>query len=81
MKYALVENGTVVNVIWLSPANANDFSGVVALNGKSVAIGDTYEDGNFYHEGNMVQSELEIAKAEIEDMRAALALLGVNADE
>lgn len=78
MKYALIENGVVVNVIWLSPANAGDFSGVVALNGRAVSIGDTYADGTFYHGGDAVRSELEIVRAENEDMRAALALLGVT---
>lgn len=81
MKYALVENGVVVNVIWLSPANANDFSGVVALNDRSVSIGDTYAEGTFYHGGDAVRSELEIARAEIEDMKAALSLLGVTDHE
>lgn len=81
MKYALVENGVVKNIIWLAPANAGDFSGAVALNGRSVFVGDSYRDGVFYHNGEKVLTETEMLRAEMEDMRAALALLGVRDDE
>lgn len=85
MNYALIEDGIVANVIWLHPANASDFPGAVALNDIPAGIGDSYEDGVFYRNGEKVLTAAEqaVAKAEAEkeDMKAALALLGVNADE
>lgn len=54
MDYALIENGTVVNIIYLHPMNANDFSNAVATNGLPVQIGDTYTDGKYYRDGEEV---------------------------
>ncbi|MCI5956377.1 MAG: hypothetical protein MRZ54_05275 [Clostridiales bacterium] len=59
MNYALVENGVVVNVIWLYEGNAHEFAGAVPVNDRPVQIGDTYENGVFYHEGERVLSTLE----------------------
>jgi len=78
MNYALIENGVVVNLIRLLEWNSADFPDAVPVGDLSVAIGDTYEDGAFYHDGARVRSALEIAQAEAEDMRAALELLGVS---
>jgi len=84
MDYALIENGVVTNVIWLLPQNAGEFPGAVALNDVPAGIGDTYKDGVFYRDGERVLTSIEQAladtDAEAEDMREALALLGVNAD-
>ena len=71
MNYAIVEDGTVVNVIWLLPANAAEFPGAVPLNGIPAGIGDTWD-------GERVRTLLEQAQAQAQDMRAALALLGVT---
>ena len=85
MNYALIENGAVENIIWLHPGNASDFPHAVALNDIPAEIGDSYEDGAFYRDGERVLTAAEQAaakaEAEKEDMKAALALLGVNADE
>jgi hypothetical protein len=81
MNYALIKDGVVTNLIWLSPSNAQDFPNAVPTNGLSVRVGDTYTEGAFYRNGEKVLSALEIAVAEAEDMKAALALLGVNVDE
>ena len=48
MNYAIVEDGTVVNVIWLLPANAAEFPGAVPLNGIPAGIGDTWDGTDFY---------------------------------
>lgn len=87
MKYAYVENGVVTNMMWLYPHNESDFPTAVRTEGLPVVVGDTYEDGVFYHEGEKVISDLEramakIAEMEVErvDMKAALAELGVTDD-
>lgn len=81
MNYALIENGVVTNLIYLHPDNVDDFPGAVPIGDLPVAIGDTYSDEVFYHEGVQVLSAVDVAKQDTEDMRAALNLLGVNANE
>lgn len=81
MNYALIENGIVANLIYLHPDNVDDFAGAVPIEDLPVAIGDTYENGEFYREGKIVMSAVDVAKQEAEDMQSALNLLGVNADE
>ena len=72
MKYALIENGVVVNTILLLPYNAKDFPNAVCIEGLAVQPGDTYEDGRFYHDGEPIYSIAE----QMADMEAALSLLG-----
>lgn len=82
MNYALIEDGVVANIIWLSPSNAGDFPNAVEYGERGVEIGDTYENGNFYRNGKKVltatEEELETLKAQNADMAAALEVLGVN---
>ena len=78
MNYALIENGVVTNIIWLYPGNADDFPNAVPLGDIPATMGDTYEDGVFYRNGEKVLTPLEQAQAEAADMRSALALLGVT---
>ena len=80
MNYAVVENGTVTNIIWLYPANASDFPSAVPCGDLPVAIGDTYDGEHFYRAGERVLTALEQAQKDAEDMQAALALLGVEND-
>lgn len=77
MDYALIDNGTVVNIIYLHPSNAEEFPNAIPLDGYPVGIGDTYEDGMFYHDGVAVKMSAD----EMNDMKAALNELGVFADE
>lgn len=81
MNYALIENGVVTNVIWLHPANADDFPGAVPVDDVPVDIGDTYADGTFYRNGEKVLTFAEQMQMQTSDMRSALNLLGVNANE
>lgn len=74
---AIVENGIVSNIIWGMIYNMNEFPGAVQIDDLGVSIGDSYVDGVFYHNGEQVKSTAE----EMADMRAALELLGVTADE
>ena len=57
MLYALIENGIVVNIIWLNARNASDFPGCVAFAGYPVAIGDEYHDGKFWRDGKELLDE------------------------
>ena len=77
MRYAVITEGTVTNVITLWETNAGDFPGAVALHDRPVGIGDSYQDGKFYRDGE----ELLTAQEEIEQYKAALNTLGVVTDE
>ena len=77
MRYAIVTGGAVTNVIALRETNAGEFPGAVALHDRPVGIGDTYQDGKFYRDGE----ELLTAQEEIEQYKAALQTLGVVTDE
>ena len=77
MRYAVITEGTVTNVIALRETNAGDFPGAVALHDRPVGIGDSYQDGKFYRDGE----ELLTAQEEIEQYKAALQTLGVVTDE
>lgn len=82
MNYALIDkNGVVINVIWLYPANADDFPGAMPMGDVLAEIGDTYADGSFYREGEKLLTVKEIMQAEQDDMRAALAVMEVTLDE
>ena len=80
MHYALVENGVVTNLIWLYPGNAADFPSAVPLGDVPAGIGDTYEDGVFYRDGNRVLTFSEEIQKRNQDMAEALALLGVETE-
>ena len=78
MNYALVENGTVVNIIWLNERNAGEWPGAVRLGERMVEVGDTYEDGRwFYRDGTEVLTAAEAAQMEAAQYAAALQVLGV----
>ena len=81
MRYAIVADGIVTNVIALNDRNANDFPTAVKLGDRPVGIGDTYSDGKFYRDGVEVLTPLEAAQAEIETYKSALTELGVETEE
>ena len=75
MRYAIVTDGIVTNVIELRPSVT--WAGAVALGDRPVGIGDTYQDGKFYRGGQEVLTSQE----EIAQYKAALNTLGVVTDE
>ena len=75
MRYAIVTDSTVINVIELRPSVT--WAGAVALGERPVGIGDTYQDGKFYRGGQEVLTSQE----EIAQYKAALNTLGVVTDE
>ena len=81
MRYALIDNGIVTNVIALNDRNASDFPTAVKLGDRPVAIGDTYTDGKFYRDGVEVLTPMEQAQEEIDEYKAALNELGVETEE
>lgn len=78
MRYAIITDGVVTNVIILYPGNAADFPTAVPCGDVPVAIGDTWDGQDFYREGARVLSPVEQARKDAEDMQAALELLGIN---
>ena len=74
VNYALIEDGVVTNIIWLSYTNADDFPNAVAMGDLPVAIGDTWDGEYFYRDGQRILTRNE----EIQDMVDALTLLGAN---
>ena len=81
MRYAIVGNGAVTNIIALNDRNASDFPTAVKLGDRPVGIGDTYADGEFYREGVEVLTPMEQAQEEIDAYKAALNELGVETEE
>ncbi len=77
MNYALIENGTVVNIIWLNERNAAEWPGAVRLGERMVEVGDTYEDSRFYRGGTEVLTAAEAAQMEAAQYAAALQVMGV----
>ncbi len=80
MNYALIDNGIVINMIWLYSGNASDFPAAVPCGDVPVSIGDTWDGEHFYRGVERVLTPLEQARKDAEDMQAALALLGVEND-
>lgn len=78
MRYAVITDGMVSNIITLRSTNAGEFSGAVALHDRPVGIGDSYTDGKFWRDGEKILTSDE----EIAAMQAAavVALRFVVAD-
>ena len=81
MRYAIVTDGIVTNLIVLNDRNASDFPTAVKLGDRPVGIGDTCTDGKFYRDGVEVLTPMEQAQAEIDAYKAALNELGVETEE
>lgn len=59
MNYALIENGKVINIIYLTPSNASDFPNAISCDDLPVGIGDDYTNGRFYRDGKEILSLTE----------------------
>ena len=81
MRYAIVTDGIVTNIIALNDRNASDFPTAVKLGDRPVGIGDTYTDGKFYRDGVEVLTPMEQAQAEITEYKAAPNEMGVETEE
>ena len=81
MRYALVENGVVTNIIEMDKRDEQFFPSAVYTGDRPVGMGDTYTDGKFYRDGVEVLTPIEQAQAEIAEYKAALNTLGVETEE
>ncbi len=72
MNYALIENGTVVNIAVIYEGNAHEFANAVLTGDIPVRIGDAYADGVFLRDGVRLLSPLEQANATIAELDAAV---------
>lgn len=72
MNYALIENGLVVNIIWLYSGNAGDFPRAVLCGDRPVRIGDAYASGIFTRNGVPVLTPLEEVEATIGALDASV---------
>lgn len=59
MRYALVHDGVVTNIISLNRRNASDFPNAAPCEDAPVSIGDTYDGKAFYRDGKRVMSAAE----------------------
>lgn len=72
MRYAIVIEGKVTNIIEMDKRNEQYFPSAVYTGDRPVGIGDTYTDGKFYRDGVEVLTELEEANNEIDSLTQQL---------
>ena len=78
---ALIENGTVANMLWCSDSEP-ETAFLINPADRPVAIGDTYSNGKFYRGGTEILTPLEEAQKKNIEYESALTeietALGVN---
>ena len=72
MRYAMVIEGKVTNIIEMDKRNEQNFPSAVYTGDRPVGIGDTYTDGKFYRNGVEVLTALEEANNEIDNLTQQL---------
>lgn len=72
MRYAMVIEGKVTNIIEMDKRNEQCFPSAVYTGDRPVGIGDTYTDGKFYRDGVEVLTALEEANNEIDNLTQQL---------
>lgn len=69
MRYALIEDNIVVNIIELSKKNESLFPSAVQIEtDRPININDEYRDGKFYHDGEVVLTNIEGLSIENEEL-------------
>lgn len=69
MDYALIEDGVVVNLIYLHPMNIDEFPNAKPTNGLPVQIGDTFADDKFYHNGKEVTAPNALTDEDVQRIK------------
>ena len=69
---ALIENGTMVNMLWCTDSEQETAS-LINPADRPVAIGDTYSNGKFYRGEVEILTPLETAQKQIAEYEAALS--------
>ena len=72
MRYAMVTEGKVTNIIEMDKRSKQYFHSAVYTGDRPVGIGDTYTDGKFYRDGKEVLTALEEANNEIDSLTQQL---------
>ena len=72
MRYAMVIEGKVTNIIEMDKRNEQYFPSAVYTGDRPVGIGDTYTNGKFYRDGVEVFTALEEANNEIDSLTQQL---------
>ena len=76
MRYAVIENGVVINILWLYPGNAKEFPSAISLeepsDARPVTLGDTFTSGQFTRNGETVLTRQERAQATIAELDEAV---------
>ena len=72
MRYAMVIEGKVTNIIEMDKRNEQFFPSAVYTGDRPVGMGDTYTDGHFYRDGKEVLTALEEANNEIDSLTQQL---------
>ena len=72
MRYAIIQDGIVVNTIWLSHGNAGDFPAAIPIGDVAAGIGDTYADGAYWRNDVRLLTPLETAEATIAALDSAV---------
>lgn len=67
---ALIENGTVTNMLWCSDSQPETDT-IINPADRPVGIGDTYSNGKFYRDGVEILTPLEEALKTISEMKAS----------
>lgn len=69
MNYALTKDGTVINLIYLHPMNADDFLNAVPTDDLPVQIGDVYDGKHFLRDGKIVLPVTAISEEQIAEIK------------
>lgn len=72
MNFALIENGIVVNLLWLYPGGEELFPGAVPVGSVPVMIGDEWDGSCFRRDGERVLSPMETMAQTVAELDAAL---------
>lgn len=72
MRYAMVTEGKVTNIIEMDKRSEQHFTSAVYTGDRPVGIGDTYTNGKFYRDGKEVLTALEEANNEIDSLTQQL---------
>ncbi len=73
---AVVKDGIVTNMIWCKASQAETDT-LKDPGDRPVSIGDTYDNGKFYRDGEEILTPLEEARKKISELEAAYTE-GVN---
>ena len=67
---AKIEDGNVVNIEWVSDKTSESDT-IKNIDDRHIEVGDTYADGHYYRNGNMIMSTAE----KLADAEQALAIM------